>query len=714
MKILFLHLSDAHIKNDTKITELKQPEIVKAISQIGKFDECIIVFSGDLTHSGGEDSYEVVGKFIDSLVESISDKYLSGHTIHIMIVPGNHDNLISDCSRYNFDLEKYYNNGENSKKFEEDLRQLDNFFKFSIRKGCFKNNKIVDTQIIRIKDFVIKFNLINTAPFSLLGNGNRDKGMHYIPLYELDQIKDNLNQKYNISVMHHGPEWFCDQTKHKLYNLLNNYTDLMFVGHEHFGQNEDKIVNGQHIDISSGIALYGTTLEQGFNALILDTEAHTLLGYKYVFNGVIFKPEKVIDNKNVVFNTNNNFKITNEFQRELVTDSSERAGENYSNYFVFPSLETKTVSSSLQNLIINTEEKFFELAATKGRITIEGGSRTGKTTLSKYISMKLLEHYVVIYLTEDSFGSKKAKNVLRNVIQYEYGDNADIDEFLQLPREKKILVVDDSDKVDKKKWDTFLDEYGEHFGSIITFCGIDWNINIKAKTLDELTNNAFYGLKICPFYYIKREELIKKICSNYAQDDPSIDVEEKCKKINDDITSQIKYFQLTPDFIHQFVDYYLLFPHIKTQNETNVFSKVFVANITYRISKNTRQENDVDEILVALDYVAHYIHFEKRYQRISFQEFEKAVNEYKEQYDNDELNIKYVCEVAINSNIMKESSSELGVEFYDENLLAYFVAQHLNRICQNEKNTEELINFLINIDVEINRIPSKRGILGKQ
>ena len=150
------------------------------------------------------------------------------------------------------------------------------------------------------------------------------------------------------------------------------------------------------------------------------------------------------------------------------------------------------------------------------------------------------------------------------------------------------------------------------------------------------------------------------------------------------------------------MDYYIQFSHIKTQNETNVFSKVFVANITYRISKNTKEENDIDEILIALDYVAHYIHFEKQYQRISYEEFANAIDEYKQRYDNEELNTKYVFDVAIKANILKESSSSFEVEFCDENLLAYFVAQHLNRSYQMWERPEDLRTVLDNICFGIN------------
>ncbi len=702
MKILFLHLSDAHLKDNTDLRLININGIVNSLSQIGEFDECALVFSGDVVNSGEKNAYANAGRLVGYIAKNISQKYIDGKIVQTFIVPGNHDNLVKNKNRNNIDLESYYEKKEVDSRFNEDLDELSNFYEFANRNRCFSRNKVIDVKKLKFGNFTIKVNLINSAPFSLLGSGNRDKGMHYLPLAEFEKFNIDLHQKYTISIIHHSPEWFSDASKHKLYNVLNESTDLLFVGHEHFAQNEHKTVNGKHIDISSGVALYGTKTEHGFNALILDTELHTLIGYKYIYNGKIYKPTKVITNKNVVFNTNSSFKFTSEFQKELLTDSNEREGENYSHYFVFPSLEAKETNSDLKNYTVTSDSKFRELLSLKSKISIEGNSRTGKSILAKYLTNELSEDYTVLYMTTESFAPKNIKNILIYAFQNEFGNNADIDEFLQLDKEKKILIVDGNDKVEKTKWDAFLNEYEEQFGHIITFCNVDWNLNIKDRTVEELTENAFFYLKICPFYYVKREQLIKKICSNYLMEYPLLDVDEKSKKINEDITNQIKYFQLTPDFIHQFVDYYIQFSHIKTQSETNVFSKVFVANITYRISKNTKEESDIDEILIALDYVAHYIHFVKKYQRISYEEFESAVNEYKERYDNEELNIKYVYNVAIKANILKESSTSFEAEFCDENLLAYFVAQHLNRTCQMGERPEDLKEVLDNICFGIN------------
>ena len=702
MKILFLHLSDAHLRDNTDLRLININAIVNSLAQIGEFDECALVFSGDITNSGDKNAYANAGRFVGYIAKNISQKYIDGKIVQTLVVPGNHDNLVKNKDRDNLELESYYEKNELDSRYNEDLEELSNFYEFAKRNRCFSKEKIIDVKKLKFGNFIIKVNLINSAPFSLLGSGNRDKGMHYIPLAEFEKLNIDLHQKYTISVIHHSPEWFSDESKHRLYNALNESTDLLFVGHEHFALNEDKNVNGKHIDISSGVAIYGTKTEHGFNALVLDTQAHTLVGYKYIYSGKIYKPTKVIDNKNVMFNINSSFKFTPEFQKELLTDANERDGENYSKYFIFPSLESKDNSSDFKNFTVTSDIKFQELLTIKSKIAIEGNSRTGKSILAKYLTNLLSEDYTVLYLTEDSFAPKNIRNIIKYALQYEFGDDADIDEFLQLEKEKKILIADDNDKVDKEKWNTLLDEYSEQFGHIITFCGIDWKLNIKDRTMEELTENAFFHLKICPFYYVKREQLIKKICSNYLVEYPSLDLEEKSKKINEDITNQIKYFQLTPDFIHQFVDYYIQFSHIKTQSEMNVFSKVFVANITYRISKNIKEENDIDEILIALDYVAHYIHFVKKYQKITYKEFENAVEEYKKRYDNEELNTKYAYTVAIKSNILKESSTSFDVEFCDENLLAYFVAQHLNRSCQKGERPEDLKEVLDNICFGIN------------
>lgn len=83
MKILFLHLSDAHLREDTNLYDININinAMVNALSQLEKNDECVLVFSGDIVQSGGENQYKVAGKLIGRLANGIKTKYLPNKVI---------------------------------------------------------------------------------------------------------------------------------------------------------------------------------------------------------------------------------------------------------------------------------------------------------------------------------------------------------------------------------------------------------------------------------------------------------------------------------------------------------------------------------------------------------------------------------------------------------------------------------------------------------
>lgn len=695
MRILFLHLSDAHFRENTRFTDINIRAMLNGFKQIDQFDECVLIFSGDVVQSGEINQYKTAGNFIGTLINQIKNMYLPNKIIHTLIVPGNHDNFVENPKRNIDELKGYYvSERETEDKFYIELDQLNNFYAFAQRNLCYKKSKIVDVRKLTFGNFTIKANLINSAPFSLLCDGNEDKGLHYIPLRELNKLNFERQENYTISIIHHGPEWFSDGSKQALYNKLYETSDLIFVGHEHFSLSQNKTVNAKHkIDVSSGVPLYGTSTEQGFNALILDTEQGTLIGHKFIYNGSIYKPKQTLKNNNVLFRGKYKFTHTQDFKDFLESDIDERAGKKYLNYFVFPSLEAKSINDEMKNYNVSTEDKFMELFDLKKKISIEGGSKSGKTILAKYLCTLLADNYVPIFLEDENFAHKDNVKIIKYAFSNQYGENADFDEFMQLDTEKKVIIVDGYDKINKEKWKGFIEEFEEKIGHIIFFGGVDWNPNIKEKTLEELSESKIFYMRICPFYYAKREQLIEKICSN-SQERKIKDVGETIRKINEDITDQIRYFQLNPDFIHQYVDYYLSFSYTKTQKDSNVFSKVFEANITFRIAKHAGEEN-VAEIMIALDFVAYYIHFHKKYP-LPTEEFEKVIEAYNKEYDND-IKTKFVYNTAIKANIIREINDKFGIEFCDENLLAYFTALHLNRIFNEGRGEEELKYILDNI-----------------
>ena len=73
MKILFLHLSDSHLCGDTMLPQININAIVRSLAQMGEFDECILIFSGDIVQSGEENEYKVAAQMLATLIKRIKD-----------------------------------------------------------------------------------------------------------------------------------------------------------------------------------------------------------------------------------------------------------------------------------------------------------------------------------------------------------------------------------------------------------------------------------------------------------------------------------------------------------------------------------------------------------------------------------------------------------------------------------------------------------------
>lgn len=68
MKILFLYLSDAHFREDTKYIDINISAMENGLRQIDSFDECVLVFSGDIAYSEEANQYKVVSGSIGKLI----------------------------------------------------------------------------------------------------------------------------------------------------------------------------------------------------------------------------------------------------------------------------------------------------------------------------------------------------------------------------------------------------------------------------------------------------------------------------------------------------------------------------------------------------------------------------------------------------------------------------------------------------------------------
>src|SRR5665647_1901346 len=91
MKILLLHLSDLHIKETDHLNLIKVNKMADSLNVLGKFDECVVIVSGDIANNAKINEYKKSRKIFGTLFSKIHEKKLCDKFINLIIVPGNHD-----------------------------------------------------------------------------------------------------------------------------------------------------------------------------------------------------------------------------------------------------------------------------------------------------------------------------------------------------------------------------------------------------------------------------------------------------------------------------------------------------------------------------------------------------------------------------------------------------------------------------------------------
>lgn len=90
-KILFLHLSDIHIKNEEDEILSRTLAIASTTFQrLPEIHTIIIIVSGDIAWSGIRSEYILAEKFIASLIDLISLENTK-IKVEVFVCPGNHD-----------------------------------------------------------------------------------------------------------------------------------------------------------------------------------------------------------------------------------------------------------------------------------------------------------------------------------------------------------------------------------------------------------------------------------------------------------------------------------------------------------------------------------------------------------------------------------------------------------------------------------------------
>lgn len=585
MKILFLHISDIHCQDNTDISHIKIKKIVDSIKRFSnQIDEVVLICSGDITWSGKVNEFKVAKKLFGILISEIDKTLNLNKYINFVMVPGNHDLDMKHLRRDSSKILKYYEDKSIDDKYLKELLALNNFFEYSKSKKCFVNSKTCETKVIKFNnyDYKIQFNLLNTAPFSTFKADSKE--IHYLPDKSFSKLYKRDDCNLCITVMHHSTEWFHWDTKDKLENIIYRNSDIIFQGHEHIMHNvriSDENKNNILI-IKGGEFSINNTMASQYNVMIFDTESNTVdeTWYDWDYTIPIFK-EKQINNKLPLTLKSILFLENYEFRDEFYKDK-QNICESILDYYIFPKIFYRYEKDTVDRII--DEEKIFSEIKEKELIEIHGNKSTGKTSLLKYLySVSQKYGFVPLYLGGNDYNNIKVDKIIKRLFEDQY-DDGDFEKYNQLEKEKKILLIDDFNRISNKNHN-LLNRLLEQVGHIIFTTGDEFKIDVIASAKEEINKENILQLELSYFYKEKRNSLIYRICEVKTQLSP-VEIEGVALVIDKMVQKQMGLFSLSPEFIITYLKYFLNTSESKSKND-DVFNKIFETNINTAIIKHT-------------------------------------------------------------------------------------------------------------------------------
>jgi len=701
VNVVFLHLSDIHLDKQKDINSFQLKKIADALCAFLPFEKLLLILSGDLANSGTRDQYSNVYKLVGNLIKHIKDSTDFYKYIDIFVVPGNHDVDLSNNPLDGKQLTQIRKNNSFYKYVESELARQNEFRNFAERNNLFLSNAQFDRKLVNCgENFRIEVNMINSAMFSTLED---DKGLHFVSQDVINEFIIPTGADFVVTIMHHPSDWFVDSCKNSLENAIYSKTSLLFFGHEHYLSTKQVFTEtSQGVFIQSGGCLseYGSWEKSQFHIGKLDTKNLKYTMSQFSWN----KEERQYEDKGKgIFTLSSKPSIEKKlapdynFQKSLLMDIKQ-GDQDFRNRFIFPRI-VEDDSRTLSPKEFIDYESFSKQILKDKKVIIHGGYNAGKTALLKWIFLELSQDYIPILCTIEQIGSYKPKHLIKSVFKDIYGENeSDFTRFCQTPKKRKVILIDDVDRINKKDLERFVEAISSEFEYIIFASKDKLDLDLLDRMKAYLNSaDTIYAYKIAQFYSDKREELVKKTVDIYV-DDPDTKI-RMSRSIAESLKLQRRMINLDPDFIIKYTSLYCKNIGDSISRDNNVFSKVFEASISDALTKNAKRIS-VDKAFVLLSKLAYHVHFEKLYP-LPTSVISSIIADYNENYGSD-VDFKDALDMMVGAQILIPTNKDGDYRFANVNYLAYFIARELNSQYQATGVDVDLQHILKHITFGIN------------
>lgn len=672
--IVFLHLSDIHIRTENDINDEHITKIVSSLkSYKTSFSSIIIVVTGDITQSGERNQFISASKLMGSLITQLKNTFRCDYKV--VVVPGNHDvshgTNILDIENLKF---------ENYSAIEMlEHKKLENFYTFSKFNKCFINSEIYSCKrIIEVDGFKIQFDLVNNAIFS---TRDQYKGLLYIPGDNIENLKNEKDADFIAIVMHHAPDFYRDSIKNDIEDKLIRNSNILFHGHEHYNYSKNTSFSDSEKTIIQSCGCLcdkGNWDDSSYFVGLLYPVTRTYSYHKFSWNPKAKQYEHNNIASSIMEHNSSGLQITEDFNNFIHEEPSE--------YYIFPTIMCQEEKKDLDEYKIESFDKLREELLKRNYSMINGASNIGKTSLLKRLFLSFVQDYYVIYGSADKI-SEKSKNKKQNIKKLieslfhdVYGnDESKYQSFEQADKKDCVFIFDDFENIDGINLNDFLDALDHQFGTIILSSSRVVDFDPQNISLGDKGGIAKFEIK-APVGR-KRRELIESVVKAKIKDKSTDEISDIVEQVDRLIKTQLSIIPPEPYYIIQITENFMNNVGEAVYKTTNPFSKVFEANLTNRLDYALRTNNQIKGLTVDLMYVllskiAYYIHFNKAYP-IKRSEIDKIINEYNSEYGYSFETEDIICVAKTAKLINHTINSRESFRFRNKSFLAYFVAREI-------------------------------------
>jgi hypothetical protein len=538
MTILLLHLSDIHICDQSDPILARTSNIACCLfGALPDADAVFIVISGDIAQSGKESEYLLASKFFDTLKETICTE--KSIPVHFVIAPGNHDCNFERDNQMRQMAIKYLSSESapvDDSVIRECTRVQEDFFAFRQRfmpETKNSTDQLWLSQTFEIDGKKLIFDAINLAWVSKL---HEEQGGIVFP-FDRYQSKATESCDARLIVMHHPMNWHRQSTYRPFRKFVRELGSIIITGHEHqgnFGENTDTESGWTAFVEADVLQDRHNPSASAFNLIEIDLTDGLYRTTRFGWEGEHYcatEEGSWSDYRNLPSKRRNSFEIQAPF-RAQIDDPGANFGNlghgsvTLSDIYVFPDLLTMGMERRAARF--SSSSILRDPLKTADGVILEGDEKVGGTSLLYQLFDSYFDRgFAPLFIKGTSIkksGLKELEQLINRAVIEQYGEGS-VSRYAQLPKNEKILLLDDFDDVQVKTLSgraEILTSFRKRFGHMVITVGQFFEVRelMREVAVDEMAGLSHYQIQ--PLGYSLRGKLVRKwfnLCNDGTQDD---------------------------------------------------------------------------------------------------------------------------------------------------------------------------------------------------